>query len=344
MVRVRLKGINSIRKRLADGSLRTYWYAWKGGPPLAGEPGSPEFVKSYWEAHDSQAVGARGQLSTVLDAYQDSEAFRSLAPATAKDYRRYLEAIGLEFGEFPLSGLAEREARAEFMRWRDSVAKRSKRTADYGWSVLARVLSWALDRGLVVTNSCEKGGRVYRASRADNIWTDADEAAFLAVASPQMRLAFMLAMWTGQRQGDILRLTWAAYDGAHIRLTQQKTGRRVIVLVGAPLKSLLEGTPRKSPQIVTNEDGRPFTSSGFRASFRAAQARAGIKWLTFHDIRGSTVTRLAELECTELEIAAITGHTSSDVRSILDSAYLSRTKILGDNAIRKLERRTKDPN
>jgi hypothetical protein len=42
-----------------------------------------------------------------------------------------------------------------------------------------------------------------------------------------------------------------------------------------------------------------------------------------YDIRGSTVTRLAELECTELEIAAITGHTSSDVRSILDSAYLT---------------------
>jgi hypothetical protein len=42
-----------------------------------------------------------------------------------------------------------------------------------------------------------------------------------------------------------------------------------------------------------------------------------------------------------LEIASVTGHSSSDVRSILDSAYLSRTKMLGDNAIRKLERRTK---
>jgi len=342
-MRVRLKGINSRTKRLADGTHRTYYYAWKGGPRLTGEPGSPEFVRSYWEAHESQKPDASGQLSTVLDAYQDSEAFRSLAPRTAEDYRRYLAAIGREFGDFPLSGLAEREARSEFLRWRDDVAKRSRRTADYGWSVLARVLSWALDRGLVTANPCEKGGRVYKASRADSIWTDADESAFLAVASPQMRLAFTLALWTGQRQGDILRLTWAAYDGAHIRLTQQKTGRRVIVLVGAPLKSLLDATRRKCPQIVTNEDGHPFTSSGFRASFRATQARAGIKDLTFHDIRGSTVTRLAELECTELEIAAITGHTSSDVRSILDSRYLSRTKRLGDNAIRKLERRTKNP-
>ena len=102
-----------------------------------------------------------------------------------------------------------------------------------------------------------------------------------------------------------------------------------------------DATPRRSPQIVTNDNGHPFTSSGFRASFRAAQMRAGITGLTFHDIRGSTVTRLAEIGCTEVEIASITGHSSSDVRSILDSPNLSRTKTLGDNAIRKLERRTK---
>lgn len=106
------------------------------------------------------------------------------------------------------------------MRWRDDVARRSKRSADYGWSVLARILSWALDRGLVDANPCERGGRIYKACRAENIWTDADEAAFLAVASRQMRLAFMLALWTGQRQGDILTVTWAAYDGGAIRFRQ----------------------------------------------------------------------------------------------------------------------------
>jgi hypothetical protein len=44
-MRITLKGINSITKRLADGTPRTYWYAWKGGPPLRGEPGTPEYEK-----------------------------------------------------------------------------------------------------------------------------------------------------------------------------------------------------------------------------------------------------------------------------------------------------------
>ena len=46
-MRVRLKGVNSRTKRLADGSLKTYYWAWKGGPPLPGKPGSPEFVAAY---------------------------------------------------------------------------------------------------------------------------------------------------------------------------------------------------------------------------------------------------------------------------------------------------------
>jgi hypothetical protein len=55
-----------------------------------------------------------------------------------------------------------------------------RRQADYAWTVLARVLSWGVNRGLVAANPCERGGRLYRGgARAENIWTSADEAAFL---------------------------------------------------------------------------------------------------------------------------------------------------------------------
>lgn len=49
-MRVRLKGLNAVRKKLADGTSATYYYAWKGGPRLKGEPGTPEFLASYHEA------------------------------------------------------------------------------------------------------------------------------------------------------------------------------------------------------------------------------------------------------------------------------------------------------
>jgi hypothetical protein len=64
-MRVRLKGINSITKTLADGTRRTYWYAWKGGPPLRGEPGTPEFIHSYNVAIARKVVPPRGTLLSV---------------------------------------------------------------------------------------------------------------------------------------------------------------------------------------------------------------------------------------------------------------------------------------
>jgi hypothetical protein len=58
------KGINSITKTLADRTRRTYWYAWKGGPPLRGQPGTPEFVHSYNEAIARKVLqNARGLIT-----------------------------------------------------------------------------------------------------------------------------------------------------------------------------------------------------------------------------------------------------------------------------------------
>jgi len=157
-------------------------------------------------------------------------------------------------------------------------------------------------------------------------------------------LPLLLALWTGQRQGDLLRLPWSAYDGTHIRLRQGKTGRRVVIPVGGPLRAALDSKTKCSTIILTSSDGKPWTSDGFRASWGKACKRAGIVGLTFHDLRGTAVTRLALAECTEAEIATITGLSLQSVRAILDAHYLNRDPALAESAIRKLERGTKSPN
>jgi integrase len=337
-MRVHLKGINSITKRLADGTDRTYWYAWKGGPPLRGEPGTPEFIHSYNEAIATKAATPQGALLSVLQSYQASGEFNGLAARTRRDYVEKIKVIEAKFGDFPLSALTDRRTRAIFMAWRDKLAAKSRRQADYAWQVLARILSWAHNRGLVLANPCARGGRLYRGSRVDKIWTADDEAAFLKSAPPHLHLPLLLALWTGQRQGDLLRLPWSGYDGTHIRLRQSKGGTRVTIPVGAPLKAALDAAKKHAPLILTNSLRRPWTSHGFQASWRTAARKAGIVGVTFHDLRGTAGTRLAVVECTEPEIATITGHSLRDVRSILDANYLHRDPALGESAIRKLER------
>ena len=341
MVRIRLKGVNSVTKRLADDTLRTYWYAWKGGPPLRGEPGTPEFVASYNEACARKVIPPSGTLLSILQAFQVSEDFTRLADSTRRSYVSLIKRIEKKFGDFPLAALTDRRTRGIFMAWRDKFAASSgRRQADYAWDVLARVVSWAFDRGLVLANPCTRGGRLYRGSRRENVWTPSDEAAFFERAPARLHLALLLALWTGQRQGDLLRLPWNAYDGKHIRLRQSKTGARVVIPVGAPLKAALDATPKVSPIILTNRSGKPWRGESFRWSWNRACKAAGIIGLTFHDLRGTAVTRLALAGATEAEIATITGHSLRSVRAILDTHYLARDPALAESAIRKLEKIT----
>jgi integrase len=341
-MRVRLKGLNSITKKLADGTRRTYWYAWKSGPPLIGEPGTAEFIHSYNAAIATKVTLPQGKLLSVLQSYQASGEFNGLTARTRFDYIAKLKRIEAEFGDFPLAALTDRRTRGIFMAWRDQLAVKSRRQADYAWQVLARVLSWAHNRGLVLANPCARGGRLYRGSRVDKIWTADDEAAFLKSAPAHFHLPLLLALWTGQRQGDLLRLPWSAFDGTHIRLKQSKTGARVTIPVGAPLKAALHAAQKHGPLILANSLRRPWTSHGFQTSWRIAATRAGIVGVTFHDLRGTAVTRLAVVGCTEAEIATITGNSLRDVRSILDANYLHRDPALGASAIRKLERGVRD--
>jgi integrase len=341
IMRVRLKGINCYTAKLADGTTKTYWYAWKGGPRLRGEPGTPEFIASYNEAAAQKIKTPAGCLLSLLQAYQASDDFRQLAPRTREDYAGIIEkVIEPEYSDFPLSAFADKRTRGIFLEWRDKLALKSRRQADYAWTVLARVLSWSKDRGRISVNPCERGGRIYRGSRAEKIWTANDEAAFLIFSPTHLHLPLLLALWTGQRQGDLLRLPWSAYDGSHIRLKQSKTGCRVVIPVGAPLKAALDSSAKRSTIILTTAEGKPWTPDGFRASWRKACAKAHVVGVTFNDLRGTAVTRLALAGCTEAEIATITGHSLRDVRSILDTHYLYRDAALAESAIRKLEKRT----
>jgi class 3 adenylate cyclase len=104
-----------------------------------------------------------------------------------------------------------------------------------------------------------------------------------------------------------------------------------------------EAKTRTSPVILLNSRDKPWTSDGFRTSWGRACAAAGIVGLTFHDLRGTAVTRLAVAGCTEAEIATITGHSLRDVHAILDANYLHRDPALAERAIRKPETRTKTP-
>jgi integrase len=162
----------------------------------------------------------------------------------------------------------------------------------------------------------------------------------MAAAPQTLQRALVLALESGQRQGDLLVLPWSAFDGTWIRLRQSKTGRKVNVPVTRSLRAVLDASPRTSPVILTNAHGLPWRPNAFRKAWATASREAGLVDLTFHDLRGTAVTRLSEAECTPQEIATITGHSLRDVGAIMDK-YSARTDTIAIAAIAKLERSKK---
>ena len=72
--------------------------------------------------------------------------------------------------------------------WRDKFGI-TLRKADFAWTGLARMLSFASDRRIIAVNPCERGGRLYSGSRRDKIWSEADVASPLAIAPREIQLS-----------------------------------------------------------------------------------------------------------------------------------------------------------
>lgn len=335
-MRVRLVGIHSVKAKLASGAEVVYRYAWRGGPRLESDPADEYafWAEFYRLTRDRNDVHVAGRFPELVRAYKASPEYTTLKPSTLKGYDAAIDRIEAEFHALELVAIGEPGTRRLFLDWRDTMAS-TPRNADLTMSVLARMLSFALDREMVTRNPLERLGRISAGTRRDAIWTDAQVAAFTAAASPKLRLAMELARWTGQRQGDLLRLTWTAYDGTHIKLRQGKTGRVVRFKVYSELKAVLDAAKREAVTILTTTRRAPtsWTSDGFRASWAAVCNAAKVEGVTFHDLRGTFITLAYRKHGASIrEVAEITGHSERDAEAIIRKHYLA-----GDAVIERIE-------
>lgn len=249
-----LKGLFKTKKALADGTVRFYCYAWRGGPLLLTpdrapiQPDDPALPEVFQAAHDKRRNPNTGDLAMLIRQFRQSSDFRTKSVASRREYDRYLDDIRQRFGGLPLADLEDKATRGKFKAWRDKMSA-TPRTADYAWTTLARVLSVAKDRGHIAVNVCERGGRLYKADRSEKVWTDDDIATFKAVAPRELRLALMMALWTGQRQGDLLRASWSAYDGKTLKVRQGRPALASQCLLALHFENCCHqrrGSPRQS--------------------------------------------------------------------------------------------------
>lgn len=342
-----LKGIHTVKRKLANGTVRVHIYAWRGGPKMKAAPHTEAFAIEYAKHKAAAAPTVIETIETLIDRFTGPEDkrnpdFLTLAESTQSDHLYAFRLIKEKWPRLAVKLTQQKGMKAEIRKWHRSFAA-NPRKADKLLFSLSKVFSYAVADEIIDKNPCTGIDRLYAGSRRESVWTAAQVKAFRAGAAPHLLLPFEMALHTGQRQGDLLSLSWKDYDGIHLQFRQSKTDKRLKVKVHSRLKAMLDALDKDTLRILLNSRKRPWTKDGFKTSWGKECARLKIEGVTFHDLRGTFITERAREGSSVENIAKISGHSLSEIKSVLEKHYLADDQDASDAVIIRMENGLQKP-
>jgi integrase len=265
-----------------------------------------------------------------------------IAPASYASYKaRSTHFIGwlAEFADRPL---AEIET-THFVRYRDAVATaRTASTANHGIKVLRAIFEDARRGGFIAENPAKDCGLLKKVAGTSRRPFTLDELRrVLEAASEEWRSLVLFGLYTGQRLGDLARLTWQNIDLAaqEIQVTTAKTGRLVRIPIAAPLLVHIETLPAgdnpKAPlhpkaaalasvngSTLSRQFGELLASLGLREAGTGHEAkedgkgrasRRGKSELSFHSLRHTATSLMKNAGISPAIVQDIIGHDSAEI-------------------------------
>lgn len=286
-------------------------------------------------------------------------------------YNSRVESFMLSLGkraDLPLFQITE----ADIRFWRDKESKRvSTSTTNHGLKVLRMLFGDAKKRNLISENPAERIPVLKRDTRTPRRpFTMAELDVLLKHIDGEWRSLVIFGLYTGQRLGDLARMSWAELDveAMEIRLTTRKTGRHQKIPICKPLMSHIESLSRpvvassplhpESFDLITRQ-GKPSTLS---RQFHDLMSKAGLVTkrphrkqekedksrrriasdLTFHSFRHTLTSMLKNAGVSASIAEEIVGHDSAEMNRIythledktLKHAMDSLPDIVGDATLR----------
>jgi integrase len=328
-------GIKPVRRTLATGEVKTYWYHRATGKRLESEAHTAAWlaeIAALDARADTQAQAAAGPatFAGLWKAYTDSPEWRSLKPRTRSDYQAVRDWIGA-----PAERLVLQQITGAFvLKLRDKAEReRGRRFGNYVLQVVRLVIGWGiprdwLGRGKNATDnpaaSVPSIKRPKHARKVNRAWTDAEVKVFAEAAPFQILVPFALGLFAGMREGDALTVTWSALKTGQLEWIAGKNGEECKAPVTGSFREILAAAKAKrgkALQIAVNSDGAPWTESGFRASFfklvRKLVAEGKMQpGCTFHGLRSTVVTSARDTGESDFRAAAAIGDRSTDMAAL----------------------------
>lgn len=140
--------------------------------------------------------------------------------------------------------------------------------------------------------------------------------------NPFMKPLIILALETGMRRGELLRLKHEDWDvrSGLINIKETKNGKnRVIPASNRARQTLCQLVQNNTHSLI------PLSGNAVNLSFQRIKERTELHWLRFHDLRHEAISRLVELGLTTFELKTISGH--SDLRQLENYVIVDQQRI-----------------
>ena len=254
-----------------------------------------------------RTVAERTTLSSLIERYREDvlpeKSGKHLAPA--------LRQLDAAFGQYAVSSI---NSEMISKHRNDRLKTVSASTIRKEINLLSKLYDLAgKEWGVpIATNPCAMVSRPAEPRGRDRRLENNEEARLIeaceeSASAPELVAIVQVALETGARLGELLKLRWQDVNLAKrtAKLLDTKNGEDRII----PLSSKALGTLKSLPRHI---HGRVFwrwsASDSFNKTWTRACQRAGINDLRFHDLRHEAVSRLFEKGLNPMEAASVSGH------------------------------------
>jgi integrase len=317
-----------VKIRKPNGRLYYYLQRHRGTTNAEGRARLPDIeAHDFWQEYALLSgvpipKANANAISALVSAWQASPEWRGMAAKTRKEWERYSRRIAEVLGEFDVRIIKPKHVIALRDKYADTPA-----AANNLVRCLSAMMRWGVLRDWREDNPCREvpmldGEQPYEPWP----WHVIDAAKIeLEARRPDLWWAIALALYTGQRQSDVLPMRWDAIQSGMIAVRQEKTDKRLAIPLHRDLKTVLDTIPKRAVTILTSSDGVPWRT-GFRSSWKK-YGPAAANGYVFHGLRKSAVVTLLECGASTAETSAITGQSLQMVEHYAKGVNQSRMAV-----------------